>query len=112
MLVCVHCAQSDYYHTLCCSGWQSGGIHSLWFSLPDCRVASLGLGKVHYYSTSGSSKDGPPQSASGDAPSAEKVLSAAIKATPAPSGEELMCPYTAEVVDMLTLSVSPVNVLQ
>lgn len=107
----VDCAQSDYNHVLCCSGWQSGGIHSLWFSLPDCRVASLGLGKVHYYSTSGSSKDGPPQSASGDAPSAEKVLSAAVKATPAPSGEELMCSYTAEVVDKLTLSVSPVNVL-
>lgn len=107
----VDCAQSDYNHALCCSGWQSGGIHSLWFSLPDSRVASLGLGKVHYYSTSGSSKDGPPQSASGDAPSAEKVLSAAVKATPAPSGEELMCTNTAEVVDMLMFSVSPVNEL-
>uniref|UniRef100_A0A8D3DMD5 Proton-coupled zinc antiporter SLC30A9, mitochondrial n=1 Tax=Scophthalmus maximus TaxID=52904 RepID=A0A8D3DMD5_SCOMX len=48
--------------------WQSGGVHSLWFSLPDCRVASLGLGKVQYYSSSGNSEDGPPKSASGDAP--------------------------------------------
>eukprot|EP00064_Thunnus_orientalis_P011952 superscaffoldBa00001778_g11984 len=66
-----------------CHGWQSGSIHSLWFSLPDCRVASLGLGKVQYYSTSGDSKDGPPKSASGDAPVAEKVLAAAGKATEA-----------------------------
>ncbi|KAM6953017.1 proton-coupled zinc antiporter SLC30A9, mitochondrial [Lycodopsis pacificus] len=69
-----------------CYGWQSGGIHNLWFSLPDCRVASLGLGKVQYYSTSGSSDDGPPKSASSDAPSAENVLSAAVKATPASIG--------------------------
>ncbi|KAG8003868.1 Zinc transporter 9, partial [Nibea albiflora] len=59
-----------------CYGWQGGGMHSSWFSLPDCRVASLGLGKVQYYSTSGNSKDDPPKS-----PSAETVLSAA--ATPA-----------------------------
>ncbi|XP_068451552.1 proton-coupled zinc antiporter SLC30A9, mitochondrial [Clinocottus analis] len=63
-----------------------GGMHNVWFSLPDCRVASLGLGKVQYYSTPGNSDDGPPKSASGDAPSAESVLSAAVKATPAPSG--------------------------
>ncbi len=62
----------------------------MWFSLPDCRVASLGLGKVQYYSTSGNSKDGPPKSASGDAPSAEKVLSGAAKATPAPSGDKML----------------------
>uniref|UniRef100_A0A8C3G5Z3 Proton-coupled zinc antiporter SLC30A9, mitochondrial n=1 Tax=Cyclopterus lumpus TaxID=8103 RepID=A0A8C3G5Z3_CYCLU len=60
-------------------------MHNVWFSLPDCRVASLGLGKVQYYSTSGNSDDGPPKSASGEAPSAESVLSAAVKATPAPS---------------------------
>ncbi|CAK6964939.1 zinc transporter 9 [Scomber scombrus] len=60
-----------------CQGWQSGGIHSLWFSLPDCRVASLGLSKVQYYSTSGDNKDGPPKTASDDAPVAEKVLAAA-----------------------------------
>ncbi|XP_035525667.1 zinc transporter 9 [Morone saxatilis] len=65
-----------------CYGSQSGGIHSLWFSLPDCRVASLGLGKVQYYSTSGDSKDGPPKSASAEAPTAEGVLSAAAKAAP------------------------------
>uniref|UniRef100_A0A8C3A413 Proton-coupled zinc antiporter SLC30A9, mitochondrial n=1 Tax=Cyclopterus lumpus TaxID=8103 RepID=A0A8C3A413_CYCLU len=50
--------------TFCCAGWQSGGMHNVWFSLPDCRVASLGLGKVQYYSTSGNSDDGPPKSAS------------------------------------------------
>uniref|UniRef100_A0A7N6ATP3 Proton-coupled zinc antiporter SLC30A9, mitochondrial n=1 Tax=Anabas testudineus TaxID=64144 RepID=A0A7N6ATP3_ANATE len=61
------------FHSLCCTGWQSGGIHRLWFSLPDCRVASTGLGRVQYYSTSGSSKDGPPKSPSVDAPSAEKI---------------------------------------
>uniref|UniRef100_A0A672IKP2 Proton-coupled zinc antiporter SLC30A9, mitochondrial n=1 Tax=Salarias fasciatus TaxID=181472 RepID=A0A672IKP2_SALFA len=56
-------------------GFQSGGIHCLRFSLPDCRLTSLGLTKVQYYSTSGSSKDEPPKSPPGDAPSAEKVLS-------------------------------------
>uniref|UniRef100_A0A3Q1BTA4 Proton-coupled zinc antiporter SLC30A9, mitochondrial n=1 Tax=Amphiprion ocellaris TaxID=80972 RepID=A0A3Q1BTA4_AMPOC len=69
-----------------CYGWQSGGVHSLWFSLPDCRVASLGLSKVQYYSTSGSSKDGPPKSPSNDAPTAEKIMSGATKATSASSG--------------------------
>ncbi|XP_026214339.1 zinc transporter 9 [Anabas testudineus] len=69
-----------------CYGWQSGGIHRLWFSLPDCRVASTGLGRVQYYSTSGSSKDGPPKSPSVDAPSAEKVLSDA-KVSPASSAQ-------------------------
>uniref|UniRef100_A0A672IL13 Proton-coupled zinc antiporter SLC30A9, mitochondrial n=1 Tax=Salarias fasciatus TaxID=181472 RepID=A0A672IL13_SALFA len=57
------------------AGFQSGGIHCLRFSLPDCRLTSLGLTKVQYYSTSGSSKDEPPKSPPGDAPSAEKVLS-------------------------------------
>lgn len=71
-----------------CTGWQSGGIHRLWFTLPDCRVSSTGLGKVQYYSTSGSSKDGPPKPSSGDAPSAEKILSGAVKTTPVSSGEK------------------------
>lgn len=62
----------------------------MWFSLPDCRVASPGLGNVQYYSTSGNSKDGPPTSAAGDAPSAEKVLSAAAKATPASPGDKIV----------------------
>ncbi|XP_058506319.1 proton-coupled zinc antiporter SLC30A9, mitochondrial [Solea solea] len=63
-----------------CHGWQSRGVHCLWFSLPDCRVASLGLSKVQYYSTSsGSSKDGPPKSTSDGAPSAENILSSAAK---------------------------------
>lgn len=87
-LMCSTTEETSYCHSFCCTGWQSGGIHSLWCSLPDCRVASLGLGKVQYYSTSGNSKDGPPKSASGDAPSAEKVLAAAAKATAASSSEK------------------------
>ncbi|XP_029971156.1 proton-coupled zinc antiporter SLC30A9, mitochondrial [Salarias fasciatus] len=67
-------------------GFQSGGIHCLRFSLPDCRLTSLGLTKVQYYSTSGSSKDEPPKSPPGDAPSAEKVLSGAAKVSPASMG--------------------------
>ncbi|XP_029020665.1 proton-coupled zinc antiporter SLC30A9, mitochondrial [Betta splendens] len=69
-----------------CSGWQRGSIHGLWFTLPDCRAGSIGLGKVQYYSTSGSSKDGPPKAPSSDAPTAEKVLSGAAKASSAFSG--------------------------
>ncbi|KAA8588699.1 hypothetical protein FQN60_010044 [Etheostoma spectabile] len=65
--------------------------------LPDCRVASLGLGKVQYYSTSGNSKDGPPKSASGDAPTAEKVLSAAAKATPGATPQGLTKAETIQV---------------
>lgn len=93
-----HTTQHHVAHTLFCSygsavssGWQSGGMHSSWFSLPDCRVASLGLGKVQYYSTSGNSKDGPPKPPSANAPSAEKVLSAAVKATPASPGDIYTC---------------------
>lgn len=78
------------YHTFCCTGWQSGGIHSWWISLPECRVASQGLGKIQYYSTSGNGKDGPPKLSPGDAPSAESVLSAAAKATAASSGDKLV----------------------
>ncbi|XP_031159238.1 zinc transporter 9 isoform X2 [Sander lucioperca] len=80
-----------------CYGLKSGGIHNVWFSLPDCRVASLGLGKVQYYSTSGNSKDGPPKSASGDAPTAEKVLSAAAKATPGATPQGLTKAETIQV---------------
>lgn len=69
-----------------CHGWQSGGLHNLWFSLPDCRVVSLGLGKVQYYSTSDTGKDGPPKPPSGDAPSAAKVVSGAARATPESPG--------------------------
>uniref|UniRef100_A0A665WLC9 Cation efflux protein transmembrane domain-containing protein n=1 Tax=Echeneis naucrates TaxID=173247 RepID=A0A665WLC9_ECHNA len=64
--------------------WQSGGIHTLWLSLPDCRVASIGLGKVQYYCTSDNNKDGPPKPALGDAPSAEKA--GAAKASPSALG--------------------------
>lgn len=49
-------------------------------------MASLGLGKVQYYSTSDNSKDGPPKSPSDGAPTAEKVVAGAAKATPASSG--------------------------
>uniref|UniRef100_A0A3Q4HI09 Proton-coupled zinc antiporter SLC30A9, mitochondrial n=1 Tax=Neolamprologus brichardi TaxID=32507 RepID=A0A3Q4HI09_NEOBR len=62
------------------------GLHSVWFSLPDCRVVSLGLGKVQYYSTSDTGKDGPPKPPSGDAPSAAKVLSGAAQASPESPG--------------------------
>lgn len=72
------------YFTFCYAGWQAGGFHSWCISLPECRVASRGLGKVQYYSTSGNDKDGPSK-ASSDAPTAEKVLSAA---TPASSGDQ------------------------
>ncbi|XP_032383939.1 proton-coupled zinc antiporter SLC30A9, mitochondrial isoform X2 [Etheostoma spectabile] len=78
-------------------GLKRGGIHNVCFSLPDCRVASLGLGKVQYYSTSGNSKDGPPKSASGDAPTAEKVLSAAAKATPGATPQGLTKAETIQV---------------
>lgn len=81
----------NYYYTFL-TGFQSGGIHSLWFNLPDCRVVSLGMGKVHYYSTSGNSKGGSPKPPSGDAPTAEKVLSGATKVTPTALGNKL-CIY-------------------
>ncbi|XP_043983186.1 zinc transporter 9 [Gambusia affinis] len=62
-------------------GWQIGGTHSFWLSLPDSRVASLGLTSVQYYSTSGDRKDGPPKSKSTDSPSAERVATGAAKVT-------------------------------
>ncbi|MEQ2194125.1 hypothetical protein XENOCAPTIV_023934 [Xenoophorus captivus] len=66
-------------------GWQSRSLHGSWFSLPDSRVASLGLTQVQYYSTSGDGKDGPPKSESAKAPPAEKVTSGAAKVTPTSS---------------------------
>ncbi|XP_062332390.1 proton-coupled zinc antiporter SLC30A9, mitochondrial isoform X1 [Osmerus eperlanus] len=69
-----------------CYGWQNGGIHSLWLSLPDYRVASLTLGHVQYYSTSGSSKDGPPSPPGPDSPpTAEKVLAGAAQPSSDPT---------------------------
>ncbi|KAK5609515.1 hypothetical protein CRENBAI_007230 [Crenichthys baileyi] len=65
-------------------GWQSGSLHGSWFSLPDSRVASLGLTQVQYYS-SGDSKDGPSKSESAKAPPAEKVASGAANVTPTSS---------------------------
>uniref|UniRef100_A0A8C6KBR0 Solute carrier family 30 member 9 n=1 Tax=Nothobranchius furzeri TaxID=105023 RepID=A0A8C6KBR0_NOTFU len=67
-----------------CTGWQNGCVHSIWFSLPDSRVASLGLGKVQYYS-SGNGKDGSPKSAPGDASRTEK-RSGAAKVSSASTG--------------------------
>ncbi|XP_017545651.1 zinc transporter 9 [Pygocentrus nattereri] len=57
-----HLSQLPPRITRPCHGWQSGGKgHSLWFSFPDHRGASLAWAQVQYYSTAGSSKDGPPQ---------------------------------------------------
>lgn len=47
-------------------GWQSGAIHSWWHCHPEFRVATLGLNKIQYYSTSGTSKDDPPKSETKD----------------------------------------------
>ncbi|KAJ8269461.1 hypothetical protein COCON_G00120680 [Conger conger] len=42
-----------------CQWWQgAGGVHSIWFSLPDSPVAALAVAQNHYYSTSSGSKDG------------------------------------------------------
>uniref|UniRef100_A0A8C6UES8 Proton-coupled zinc antiporter SLC30A9, mitochondrial n=1 Tax=Neogobius melanostomus TaxID=47308 RepID=A0A8C6UES8_9GOBI len=57
----------------------SGGIHSWWFCHPEFRVASLGLNKIQYYSTSGASKDGPPNSTSKD--TTENISSDSAKST-------------------------------
>lgn len=60
-------------------GWQSGAIHSWWYCHPEFRVASLGLNKIQYYSTSGTSKDGPPSESKNTTedilPDAEKTAS-------------------------------------
>ncbi|XP_058252620.1 proton-coupled zinc antiporter SLC30A9, mitochondrial [Hemibagrus wyckioides] len=44
-----------------CYGWQNRCKgHSLWFSFPDPRGASVAWAQVQYFSTTSSSKDGPP----------------------------------------------------
>ncbi|XP_068596081.1 proton-coupled zinc antiporter SLC30A9, mitochondrial [Brachionichthys hirsutus] len=65
---------------LLCHGWRSRGMHGWRFGLPECRGASGGLCKVQRYST-GSNKDGPSKATSGDAQSAQDVLSAAKAAS-------------------------------
>ena len=68
--------QNRYVLTVIAStGWQGGGLPNVWFRLPDCRVASPCLGQLHYYCTSGDSKDGPPKQMPVNVPSTEKVLS-------------------------------------
>ncbi|KAK0137342.1 Zinc transporter 9 [Merluccius polli] len=59
------------------SGWHGGGLHNVWFTLPDCRVGAPGVGQLLYYSTSGSSKDDPPKQGLGNVLNTEKVLSGA-----------------------------------
>uniref|UniRef100_A0A8C5HCC5 Proton-coupled zinc antiporter SLC30A9, mitochondrial n=1 Tax=Gouania willdenowi TaxID=441366 RepID=A0A8C5HCC5_GOUWI len=61
-----------------CHGWQSEGIHNLWFSVSDFRVASLGSTKVQHFSTSGDSKDERPKPPSGES-TAEKVAAKPLK---------------------------------
>lgn len=68
----------------CPVGWTNGGIHSWGISFPELRVSSHRLGRVHYYSTFGNDKDGLSKSSSNDAPSTEKILSAAGKAAFSP----------------------------
>ncbi|KAM9849921.1 proton-coupled zinc antiporter SLC30A9, mitochondrial [Aulostomus maculatus] len=80
-----------------CSGWQIGGIYSLWFSPLDCRVASPGLSKVHYYSTSGKGKDGPPKPTAGDSPVGKNVLPGAAKPSPTLSVKGLTKAETIQV---------------
>ncbi|KAK3565131.1 hypothetical protein QTP86_033976 [Hemibagrus guttatus] len=44
-----------------CYGWQNRCKgHSLWFSFPDPRGASIAWAQVQYFSTTSNSKDGPP----------------------------------------------------
>ncbi|XP_061691517.1 proton-coupled zinc antiporter SLC30A9, mitochondrial isoform X2 [Syngnathoides biaculeatus] len=47
-----------------CLGWKNGSTFSSWFRPLDCQLASLGASKIHFYSTIGNSKDGPPRSPS------------------------------------------------
>ncbi|CAB1439411.1 unnamed protein product [Pleuronectes platessa] len=81
-LLCSGVEKAHSHHTLCCTGWQSRSIHSLWFGLPDGRIATLGVGKVQYYSSSGDSKDGPPKVPSGDAASTETTSPGSAKVPP------------------------------
>ncbi|XP_003970673.1 proton-coupled zinc antiporter SLC30A9, mitochondrial [Takifugu rubripes] len=75
--------RSPRFPQLCC-GWTNAGIHSWGISFPELRVSSHRLGRVQYYSTFGNDKDGLSKSSSNDAPSAEKILSAAGKAAFSP----------------------------
>lgn len=70
----------------CLAGWQSASIHSSRLSLPDCRVSSVGLGRIQHYSTSGDSKNDPPKAQSAEAPSTDKLSSGDLKATPSSAG--------------------------
>uniref|UniRef100_A0A3P9LUR1 Proton-coupled zinc antiporter SLC30A9, mitochondrial n=1 Tax=Oryzias latipes TaxID=8090 RepID=A0A3P9LUR1_ORYLA len=70
-----------------CYGWQSAtSIHSWRLTPPDCRVSSVGLGRIQHYSTSGDGKD-PPKAQSAEAPSADKPPSGDLKATPSSSAD-------------------------
>ncbi|XP_061541406.1 proton-coupled zinc antiporter SLC30A9, mitochondrial [Phycodurus eques] len=53
-----------------CLGWKTGSTFSSCLRPPDCRVAAPGATEVHFYSTFGNGKDGPPRSPSD---STEKV---------------------------------------
>ncbi|XP_072292149.1 proton-coupled zinc antiporter SLC30A9, mitochondrial [Eucyclogobius newberryi] len=75
-------------------GWQSGGIHSCWLSHPEVRVASIGLNNIQHYCTSGTSKDDPPKSASGDV--REKVVGDSAKSTLASSETSVLGVKRAE----------------
>ncbi|XP_052374258.1 zinc transporter 9-like [Oncorhynchus keta] len=76
-------SQRPHRITRTCDGWQIGGMHNLWFSLPDFRVANLATSHVQYYSTSRSSKDGPPQGPDGP-PAVEKVLAGTAQPSDSP----------------------------
>ncbi|KAI4904147.1 hypothetical protein NFI96_013806, partial [Prochilodus magdalenae] len=78
-----HLSQLPPRITRPCHGWQSGSKgHSLWFSFPDHRGASLAWAQVQYYSAAGSSKDGPPQDPGGPKPT-DKVSTAQPSSEPA-----------------------------
>nr|XP_029506698.1 zinc transporter 9-like isoform X1 [Oncorhynchus nerka]XP_029506699.1 zinc transporter 9-like isoform X1 [Oncorhynchus nerka] len=76
-------SQRPHRITRTCDGWQIGGMHNPWFSLPDFRVANLATSHVQYYSTSSSSKDGPPQGPNSP-PAVEKVLAGAAQPSDSP----------------------------
>uniref|UniRef100_A0A8C7F9X3 Proton-coupled zinc antiporter SLC30A9, mitochondrial n=1 Tax=Oncorhynchus kisutch TaxID=8019 RepID=A0A8C7F9X3_ONCKI len=78
-------SQRPHRITRTCHGWQNGGMHNLWFSLPDFFVANLATSHVQYYSTSSSSKDGPPPTQGPDSPpTVEKVLAGAAQPSDSP----------------------------
>uniref|UniRef100_A0A8C8HXD8 Proton-coupled zinc antiporter SLC30A9, mitochondrial n=1 Tax=Oncorhynchus tshawytscha TaxID=74940 RepID=A0A8C8HXD8_ONCTS len=78
-------SQRPHRITRTCHGCQNGGMHNPWFSLPDFFVANLATSHVQYYSTSSSSKDGPPPTQGPDSPPAvEKVLAEAAQPSDSP----------------------------